>query len=69
MQIKESFTGGVYIFSGTTQFKTKAYKSLRDSFLPSKAAIKLEGVDGDGKGGLFPFLSLTPPPSVQSVGF
>ena len=35
--------------------------------MPSKAAIKLEGVDGDVKGGLFHFLSLTPPPSVQSV--
>ena len=35
--------------------------------MPSKAAIKLEGGDGDSKGGLCHFLSLTPPPSVQSV--
>ena len=50
------------------KFKTKTWKSLRDYFFPSKAAIKLEGGDGDGKGGLLPFPSVTPPPSVQSVG-
>ena len=44
------------------KFKTKTWKSLRDYFLPSKAAIKLEGGDGDGKGGLLPFPSVTPPP-------